>query len=142
MIALACGPSPYAKRMKGHMINGFKFKTFASERTRKTQNSGVLVALDGIKYYERLTDILEVDYLGSYKVVVYRCDWVDIVTGIEYSGSRTRVSFSKLIHTGRFLTDEPFVISSQATQVFYVKDKSKNGWNYVVETKPRDLFDV
>ena len=128
--------------MKGHMINGFKFKTFASERTRKTQNSGVLVALDGIKYYERLTDILEVDYLGSYKVVVYRCDWVDIVTEIEYSGSRTRVSFSNLIHTSRFLTDEPFVISSQATQVFYVKDKSKNGWNYVVETKPRDLFDV
>ena len=100
------------------------------------------MAADGIKYYGRLIDILEVNYLGSYKVVVYRCDWVDIVTGIEYSGSRTRVSFSKLIHTGRFLTDEPFVISSQATQVFYVKDKSKNGWNYVVETKPKDLFDV
>ena len=86
--------------MKGYTINDFKFKTFASERTRETQNSGVMVAIDGIKYYERLSDILEVDYLGSYKVVVYRYNWVDIVTGIEYSGSRTRVSFSKLIHTG------------------------------------------
>ena len=99
---MACGPSPYAKRMKGHRINGFKFKTFPSERTRKTQNSGVMVAADGIKYYGRLTDILEVDYLGSYKVMVYRCDWVDIVTGIEYSDSGTLVSFSKLIHTADF----------------------------------------
>ena len=59
------------------MINGFKFNTFASERNRKTQNSGELVEAKENTYYGRLTDILEVDYLVSFKVVVYRCDWVD-----------------------------------------------------------------
>ena len=51
------------------------FKTFASEKTRKTQNSGVMVEADGIKYYGRLTDILEVDYLESYK------SWFIVVIG-------------------------------------------------------------
>ena len=74
-----------------------------------------MVEANGYSYYRRLIDILEVDNLGSYKVMVYRCDWVDIATGIEYSGSRTRVSFSKLIQMDRFLSSEPFIISSQAT---------------------------
>ena len=63
LIALACGPSPYVKRMNGRKINVFKFKTLASERNRKTQNSGVMVEANGNKYYERLTNILEVNYL-------------------------------------------------------------------------------
>ena len=50
--SIGYGPSLYAKRMKVHMINGFKFQTFASERTRKTQNSGVMVEADGNKYYD------------------------------------------------------------------------------------------
>ena len=57
--------------MKGRLINGFNFKTFASKRTRKTQNRGVMVEADGNKYYGRLTNILEVEYHGSYKFVVY-----------------------------------------------------------------------
>ena len=61
-----------------------------------------MVEANGYSYYRRLIDILEVDNLGSYKVMVYRCDWVDIVTGIEYSDSGTLVSFSKLIHTADF----------------------------------------
>ena len=93
-------------------------------------------------YYGRLTDILKVDYLGSFKVVFYRCDWVDLVNGVENSGTRPRVNFSKLFNKGRLLTDEPFIISSQAKQVLYVNFKSKKGWSYVVKTRPRDLFDL
>ena len=36
------------------------------------------------------------------------------MNGVENSGTRPRVSFSKLIHKSRLLIDEPFIISSQA----------------------------
>ncbi|KAL2937965.1 Molybdenum-containing formylmethanofuran dehydrogenase 1 subunit C [Bienertia sinuspersici] len=53
-----------------------------------------------------------------------------------------RVNFSKLMHTGRNLHDDPFVFSSQAKQVFYVEDEIQKGWFHVVKTKPGDLFHI
>ena len=41
-------------------------------KLKKWSNGGS--EADGNKYYGKLTDKLEVDYLGSYKVVVYHCD--------------------------------------------------------------------
>nr|CAD1841065.1 unnamed protein product [Ananas comosus var. bracteatus] len=52
------------------------------------------------------------------------------------------VNFSKLIHTGQFLKDDPFIFSSQAKQVFYVQDPKNEDRNHVIMTKPRDLYDI
>lgn len=52
------------------------------------------------------------------------------------------VNFSKLIHTGQYLHDDPFVFSSQAKQVFYVEDEKQKRWLHVNKTKPRDIFDL
>ena len=38
--------------------------------------------------------------------------------------------------------DEPYVLTSQATQVFYVKDKKHKNWYVVVKTKVKDVFDT
>ena len=51
------------------------------------------------------------------------------------------VNFTHFIHGGDEMIDEPYVLASQATQVFYVEDKRQKGW-YVVKTKARDLFDA
>ena len=40
------------------------------------------------------------------------------------------------------LIDEPFVLASQATQVFYVEDMRHKYWVVVVKTKPREVFDI
>ena len=54
--ALACGLNPVAKALKSFVANGCKFRTVHRERFQKTQNSGVMVEVDGQAYYGRLTD--------------------------------------------------------------------------------------
>ena len=40
------------------------------------------------------------------------------------------------------MMDEPYVLASQATQVFYVEDKRHKDLYVVVKTKARDVFDA
>ena len=47
-----------------------------------------------------------------------------------------------MIHTGDRLIDEPYVLASQALQVFYVEDVRHKDWAMIVKTKPREVFDV
>ncbi|XP_021732999.1 uncharacterized protein LOC110699763 [Chenopodium quinoa] len=141
--ALVGGLSNRGKRMKSVIINGYKFDIVDRERFRVTQNSGIMVEAEGHEYYGKLKEILELDYYGSYKVLLFRCDWVDIRRGIKTNpNGSVRINFSKLMHTGRFLRDDPFVFSSQAKQVFYIEDEIQKGWCHVVKTKPRDLLDI
>ncbi|KAL2942199.1 tRNA dimethylallyltransferase 1 [Bienertia sinuspersici] len=76
--ALAGGLSCYGRRMKGLMINGYKFQTIDRVCRLKTQNSGVMVEADGETYYGKVKDIFELNYYGDFRVILFRCDWVDI----------------------------------------------------------------
>ena len=40
------------------------------------------------------------------------------------------------------MIDEPYVLASQVSQVFYVKNVRHKDWAVVVKTKPREVFDV
>ena len=51
------------------------------------------------------------------------------------------VNFTHSIHDGEEIVDKPYVLASQATQVFYVEDKRHKDW-CVVKTKVRDVFDA
>lgn len=145
LIAIARGPNNIVSTYNGFIINGFKFHTKEREKFRKTQNSGVMVEADGKTYYGNLTNIYELDYYGEFKVVLFRCDWVDINSprGLKVdTNGFTLVNFSRLIHTGVLLKDDPFVFSSQARQVFFVQDSKDKEWAVVIKTKPRDLYDM
>ncbi|XP_038973921.1 uncharacterized protein LOC113461576 [Phoenix dactylifera] len=145
LIVIARGPNNIVNRYDGFIINGFKFHTQEREKFRKTQNSGVMVEADGKNYYGALTDIYELDYYGKFKVVLFRCNWVDINSprGLRQDiNGFTLVNFSRLIHTGVLLKDDPFVFSSQARQVFFVQDSKDKNWSLVIKTKPRDLYDM
>ncbi|GMI88464.1 hypothetical protein HRI_002515700 [Hibiscus trionum] len=52
------------------------------------------------------------------------------------------VNFSRLIHTGHQLMDEPYVFPSQVKQVFYYPDPTKEDWYVVLRNTPRDLIDI
>ncbi|XP_038972980.1 uncharacterized protein LOC120105012 [Phoenix dactylifera] len=117
LIVIARGPNNIVNKYDGFIINSFKFHTKEHEKFRKTQNSGVMVEADGKNYYGALTDIYEQDYYGNFKVVLFRCDWVNINSprGLRQDiNGFTLVNFSRLIHTGVLLKDDPFVFSSQA----------------------------
>ena len=126
VIWLARYPDNEAKQFKCYVINGLKFRTKNSKATRKTQNSGVcVVTKGGATYYGVLIDIIEVNYSDKYRYVLFKCQWVDVISGRGCKKDEfgfPLVNFSRLLHTGDRLIDEPYVLTSQVSQVFYMED--------------------
>ncbi|XP_077248875.1 uncharacterized protein LOC143888370 [Tasmannia lanceolata] len=140
---LAGGPAPVARKYKGFISKGFRFHTKAREQKRKTQNCGVVVTANtrsfssardqnpiagDISYYGVLTDIIELNYFGRLKALLFKCDWFDVVT------PNRGIKIDAFGYT---------VVNMTPEQVFYVQDHSGNkDWHVVVKTKPRDLYEV
>jgi len=95
----------------------------------KIQNSGVtLVSLtlgyassknenpriEPVTYYETINEIIELDYHGHFKFVMFRYDWFE---GDENKYEITYVYFNK-----KYYRNDPFVLASQVHQYFYVQD--------------------
>ena len=129
------------------MVNGYKFHTQSRDYNRKSQNSGVVVYSDHatnlIDYYGKLQEVLEVEYLGENKrVLVFKCEWfkVDDQNGIQIDKESgvTSVNVSR-----KWYKDQPYILASQAKQVFYVPDlKLGVKWNVVEKHVPRSIYDV
>nr|DAD23150.1 TPA_asm: hypothetical protein HUJ06_024613 [Nelumbo nucifera] len=96
-----------------------------------------------INYYGALIDIIQLDYSIRYKLVLFKCDWVDINKGCKKdSFGFTLVNFNHLKHMGNYVTDDPFVLASQVKKVFYVEDESHKDWLVVMHAKIRDMYDM
>ena len=81
VIQLARYPDNEAKQFKPYVINGVKFHIKDSEATWKTQNIGVcIVTKGGATYYGVLIDIIELNYSDKYRYVLFKCQWVDIIS--------------------------------------------------------------
>ena len=110
------------------------------------QNSGVSVATDGgITYYGVLTNIIELNYSDNIKHVLFKRKQVHDEHRRGYRIDEfgfPMVNFTHFIHGGDEMIDEPYVLASQATQVFYVEDIRQKDWYVVVKTKVRDVFDA
>jgi hypothetical protein len=52
------------------------------------------------------------------------------------------VNFNNLLSSGSSAFDEPFILAAQATQVYYVQNPIEKDWYVVVDSPPRDLFDM
>ncbi|TVU41795.1 hypothetical protein EJB05_15347, partial [Eragrostis curvula] len=144
LFALARGPDSRVYNYTSYMINGWRFNTKDRDMLVKSQNSGVFVQGDdesGNKdYFGVLTDIIKLTY-GKYSVVLFKCDWWDVhATG---RGVKTDRHGFTLINTSRTLrVNDPYILATQAEQVYYVKDTVDPKWLVVVKAKPRDLYDV
>ena len=154
---LARGPLRNVRRYSGYLVKGYRFHTLEREETLKTQNSGLVVTVEGanyassrdrrpvdgvINFYGKLNDIIELNYSGQIRVVLFKCDWVDINRGCKKDNGVTLVNFSYKAHTGANLTDDPFVLASQVDKVFYVRDPKHKDWEVVRHVKLRDAFDM
>ena len=61
---------------KWQKLNRFIFHTSECDSHRKTQSSGVMVKEDSRKeYYGVIDDIIELDYIGDNKIVMFKCLW-------------------------------------------------------------------
>jgi hypothetical protein len=101
--------------------------------------------VDGDTYYGNLTRIIEVEYCDTTRYVLFKCDWADIrkVTGCSKDDyGITHVNFKNLIHMGEKISDDPYVLSSEVSQVYYVCDNRNPDWCCVVRTKSRNVYDA
>ncbi|KAL5722555.1 hypothetical protein ACHQM5_006064 [Ranunculus cassubicifolius] len=157
---LVDGPSFCAKSYKSYAVNGYVFSTYGVEVDTTTQNSGVSIKAltnfrasvkdnnlveDEATYYGIVKKILELDYF-EFKKVVFYCDWVRIEdkrNGCVIDPNTDLV----FVNLGRFQKNdkeesEPFVLASEATQVFYCKDMTRNDWHVVLDSPKRLNADV
>ncbi|XP_071741432.1 uncharacterized protein [Rutidosis leptorrhynchoides] len=154
---LARGPVKTVKRYSGYLVKGYRFHTKKREKYLKTQNSGVVVTVEGasyassrdrrpvngtVNYYGKLNDIIQLNYSGLIRVILFKCDWVDINRGCKIVDGVKLVNFSYKTHTGANITDDPFVLASQVDKVFYAIDPKNKDWEVVRHVKLRDVFDM
>lgn len=156
ILSLSRGPSTSVTCYRGYIINGFRFHTREREKGKKTQNSGVVVTAEvssfasardknpipgHVSYYGVLTDVIELHYLGGNRVILFKCDWWDVINsgrGIK----KDEYGFTCLNFERTICTDEPFVLASQAKQVFYVQNSNEENWHTVVEIQTRGVYDM
>ena len=82
VIWLARYPDNEAKQFNHYAINGVKFCTKDFGVTRRTQNSGVCVVTEGgATYYGVLIDIIQLNYFNKYRYILFKCQWVDVISG-------------------------------------------------------------
>ena len=81
--------------------------------TAKDQNPVV----GSMPYYGVIVEIQEVNYT-KFTVPIFKCKWVDNKIGVKVDESgMTLVDFQKIGYH-----DEPFIMTHQASQVFYIQD--------------------
>ncbi|CAH9069832.1 unnamed protein product, partial [Cuscuta europaea] len=125
------------------IVNGVRFRCKERDDKFKTQCSGVCTGDDNgdTIYYGVLLEILELDFILGRKVFMFRCKWYNT----DPKG-RTMVVNYKLTSvdtSSQWYTEDPFILATQARQVFYLDDKAlgKN-WMVVQKVNHRCIYDI
>lgn len=117
-----------------------------------TQNSGVSILAGTMQiasskdknpvfgelcFYGVINEIWDLDY-NMFRIPIFKCDWVDNKNGIKVDElGFTLVDFSKIGHKS-----DPFILASQAKQVFYVEDQLDPKWSIVLSIPPKDFKNI
>lgn len=92
-------------------------------------------------YFDVINEIIELDYYGGVKDVLFKYQRVDLnnrTNGVKDDDyGFTLVNFERF-----FDTDEPFMLASEVQQVFYVKDTKKQSWQVIIRVASQDLYSI
>jgi hypothetical protein len=103
------------------------------------------VSTGDMGWYGVLKKVICLDFPGQKEVILFQCVWFDIPAA---SSSRSKGYHKDRygvidINTTRFrYKDEPYILSTQAEQVFYAKYPDKPDWCSVLRVQPRNLFSM
>lgn len=130
LVSLSFGSSFSVKSYPRCIVNGVKFLIQSQDIMRTTQNSGVFVrGRDNQVYYGILEDIYELTYARENYVILFKCKWFA-------TNPRKRRVLKYKNKLSIYIKDfwyqsEPFILASQAEQVFYI-DELFNGPSWKV----------
>jgi hypothetical protein len=128
------------------IINGVWYHTTARDEHRKTQNSTIKCpgthSDDTMDFYGTIIDIIELSYSknskGSRTVILLRCEWYHL--GGRTYHMKDDGYFKSINITGRWYKDDPFIMATDATQVFFLELEPY--WRVLQEFGHRHIFDV
>ena len=129
------------------MVNGVKFHTKDLDNRRVTQNSGVCTKGDYEgemhNFYGHVCKIQEFEYKFRYKVVLFQCEWYNTSTNCQRKTIRTNAHYTSIDVTSWWYQNNPFILPSQAKQVFYHQDtKLGEPWKIVQCIQLGECFNV
>nr|XP_048330607.1 uncharacterized protein LOC125422586 [Ziziphus jujuba var. spinosa] len=144
LYSLACGPDYGIRSYSGCVVNGVRYRTKVRDDRRVTQNCGIWVVGDhdgeSCDFYGVIEDILVLDYRSKHSVVLFRCAWFD--TNVKKKKMITEFQITSINVTSYWYKNDPFVLASQAKQVFYVDDyKIGQHWKVIRKVHHRHLWD-
>ncbi|XP_060674878.1 uncharacterized protein LOC132804486 [Ziziphus jujuba] len=120
LYSLACGPDYGIRSYSGCVVNGVRYRTKVRDDRRVTQNCGIWVVGDhdgeSCDFYGVIEDILVLDYRSKHSVVLFRCTWFD--TNVKKKKKITEFQITSINVTSYWYKNDPFVLASQAKQVF------------------------
>lgn len=140
---LAYGAVTLARSFSGIIVNGYRFHTKAYSEGRSTTNCGVCVrgssiGENEIDYYGVIEEVLELDYLGVNRVALLRCHWFDPVHGVKVDPVLGIVTVNQ---KSKLRSNEPFVLASQAQQVYYAPYPENRGrpndWHVAIKVREK-----
>ena len=145
LYSLACGPHVRVKMFSGCIVNGVRFHTRDREKRRKTQNSGLVVEGDHEDemhdFYGVLVNVIELNYIFDYRVVLFKCEWFE--TNPKKPVIRRDYNFICIDVSNKWYENDPFILATQAQQVFYVNDtKFGKNWRVVQRVQYSHLRDI
>jgi hypothetical protein len=111
------------------------------------QNSGVVVKGDGsagnVYWYGVVKKIYAHDFPTGKEVILFECDWYDVPATSKSKGrgfKRDQYGIIDIDPTRLRYVNDPYILGTQAEQVFYVKGAKKPDLLTVIRMKPRNLF--
>ena len=147
LYALSLGPLSVTKRYDKVVCNGVRWHTEEYDCRKRTQNSGVVVegyvddANNKIDYYGVLTDVIEIPYAMDRRAFIFKCKWWDLGSrgqNVKIDGNIKSIKVSQT-----WYANDPFVLASQARQVFYLDDlKLGVQWRVVQHFSYRHLYNI
>ncbi|GJU52437.1 hypothetical protein Tco_1226151 [Tanacetum coccineum] len=146
---ISYGPRTTVVKYDAYNINGYTFRTKCHDG-KFYQNSGVSVEAIDLHiskevattrqtfYYGVLQEIWVLDYRFR-QIPLFKCDWVNHrAGGVKRDNlGYTLVDLNNLGHKV-----DPFILASQARQVFYVKDQIDKKLSIVFKTPPKNYKDT
>ena len=123
-------------------MNGVKFLTHNRDSNRNTQNNDIFVCEpDNQTYYEVLEEIYELFYINDNSIIIFKCKWFD--THQRKKRVQQHKDGTSIFVKDSWYENEPFILTFQAEQVFYVDDFF-NGphWRVVEHFGHRLIWDI
>ncbi|XP_056685811.1 uncharacterized protein [Spinacia oleracea] len=149
--SLCYGPDFRASFFSAYVVNGCTFYMRDQDDKSSMQNSGVSLEVEAMyfssskdnrpvyskmQYYGVIDEICELHYMG-FSIAVFGCKWADNNNNVICDGlGKISMNLNKLGSE-----DDPYILASQAKQVFYMTDPLDKTRSVVITTKPRYAID-